>query len=182
MSLIKSPSDLQVDAYRFSDDGRIPNNDKFPLLIYREVLNLHGRDPAASVTRLFGSNNWTGAWRNGIYTYDHFHVVTHEVLGIVRGHVRVRFGGQNGLAVELSAGDVIVIPVGVGHKNLGADRELLVVGAYPDGREPDICTGTASERRLMWDTMAQVPVPSTDPVFGERGPLIDHWVHAPLTV
>jgi len=34
--------------------------------------------------------------------------------------------------VEVEAGDIIIIPAGVGHKNLGSSN-LGVVGAYPLG-------------------------------------------------
>jgi uncharacterized protein YjlB len=166
---------IRIDQYLFRDDGRIPNNRELPLLIYRGVLDAGGGDPAAACETLFAGNHWQGAWRNGIYNYDHFHAHTHETLGIVRGHVRVRFGGEGGLAVELDAGDVVVIPAGVGHKNLGASRDLLVVGAYPGGREPDICTGTSWEHAHAADSIPEVPLPDRDPVFGKEGPLLDRW-------
>ena len=166
---------VRVDQYLFHDDGRIPNNRELPLLIYRGVLDVGGRDPAAACEALFGHNRWRSAWRNGIYKYDHFHAHTHEVLGVVRGHVRVRFGGEAGLLVEIDAGDVIVIPAGVGHRNMGASDDLLVVGAYPGGREPDICTGTSWEHAHAIDSVPAVPLPERDPVFGKRGPLLDRW-------
>ena len=60
------------------------------------------------------------------------------VLGIAAGWVRVRLGGEGAQTVELRAGDVVVIPAGVAHKNEGASPDLLVVGAYPRGQSP-IC-------------------------------------------
>ena len=50
----------------------------------------------------------------------------------------MRLGGEQGQDFVVEAGDVIVIPAGVGHKNLGADHHFGVVGAYPDGRECDL--------------------------------------------
>lgn len=166
----------RVDQYLFQDDGRIPNNRELPLLVYRGVIEAGGRDPASACETLFGRNHWRRAWRNGIYKYDHFHAHTHEVLGILRGHVRVRFGGEAGLTVELDAGDVVVIPAGVGHKNVGASADLLVVGAYPGGREPDICTGTSWEHTHAIDSVPEVPLPDRDPVFGKEGPLLQRWL------
>src|SRR5258708_30699555 len=127
----KSLHAARVDQYLFRDDGKIPNNRDLPLLIYRGVLDHDGNDPAARCESLFARNHWRDAWRNGIYNYDHFHATTPEVLGIVRAHVQVRFGGEAGLIVEIEAGDVVVIPAGVGHKNMGASGDLLGVGADP---------------------------------------------------
>lgn len=170
-----SPPSARVDQYLFRDDGRIPNNPSLPLLLYRGVLDPHSGDPARECERLFAEHGWTGAWRNGIYNYDHFHATTHEVLGIVRGDARVRFGGADGLIVEVQAGDVVVIPAGVGHRNMGASRDLLVIGAYPDGAEPDICTGTNWEHTHAAETVPNVAVPAQDPVFGDTGPLLERW-------
>jgi len=145
-----------------------------PLLVYRQVLPLGG-DTASACEKLFARHGWSGGWRNGIFTYDHFHATTHEVLGIVRGHVRVRFGGDAGVEAEVSAGDVIVIPAGVAHRNLGASRELLVVGAYPDGHDPDRHTGIPGGDPHAVATIRRVKLPHADPVYGGEGPLHERW-------
>ncbi len=179
MLTVSSPLAAHVDQYLFRDDGRIPNNRDLPLLVYRGVLDPYSGDPAGECERLFEAHRWGSAWRNGIYNYDHFHATTHEVLGIVRGEAHVRFGGPEGLIVELQAGDVVVIPAGVGHRNMGSSRDLLVIGAYPasspPGGEPEICTGTASEHSRALATVPEVPLPPQDPVFGETGPLLERW-------
>ncbi|HTP84116.1 MAG TPA: cupin domain-containing protein [Alphaproteobacteria bacterium] len=167
---------VRIDQYLFGDDGKFPNNRDLPLLVYRGVLDRQAKDPAGDCERLFARHRWTGAWRNGIYDYDHFHATAHEVLGIVRGEVRVRFGGEGGRVVEVHAGDVVVIPAGVGHRNMGASPDLVVVGAYPDGDgEPEICTGKGREHEHALKTVPQVPMPAQDPVFGEAGPLRERW-------
>lgn len=180
MLITSSPRQARVDQYLFRDDGRFPNNRDLPLLVYRGVLDTGAADPAGDCERLFAAHRWRDAWRNGIYAYDHFHVTTHEVLGLVRGDARVRFGGPDGLIVEVQAGDVIVIPAGVGHRNMGASADLLVIGAYPestfpDQGEPEICTGTAADHDRAVDRIAQVPMPAEDPVFGEAGALLERW-------
>lgn len=164
-----------MDQYLFRDDGRIPNNRDLPLLVYRGVLDAGAADAAGDCERLFAAHRWRDAWRNGIYAHDHFHATTHEVLGVVRGQAHVRFGGPGGLIVEVQAGDVIVVPAGVGHRKMGASADLLVVGAYPEGGEPDICTGTAWEHDRAVERIAQVPMPAEDPVFGASGPLLERW-------
>lgn len=165
-----------VRVLRFADDGRIPNNPDLPLLLYPSALDLAGADdPAAVAERLFASHAWLGAWRNGIFPFPHFHSIAHEVLAVCRGEARVRFGGEQGETVTVHAGDVVVIPAGVGHQNLGSSAGFLVVGAYPDGMEWDLCRGEPGERPRVIDNIAAVPVPPTDPVHGARGPLIEHW-------
>jgi uncharacterized protein YjlB len=96
-------------------------------------------------------------------------------LGICRGEARVRFGGAKGVVMTVRAGDVVVIPAGVGHQNLGASGDFLVVGAYPAGPDWDLCTGDGDERPHVLDSIAAVPLPPTDPLFGADGPLLEHW-------
>ena len=72
--------------------------------------------------------------------------------------------------------DTIVIPAGVAHKNLRASRDFLVVGAYPPGQSWDMNYGEAGERPDADQNIMRVPRPKKDPVFGRRGPLIDHWL------
>src|SRR5690349_13005506 len=115
----------------FKDDGTIPNS-RYPLLLYRNVFSERGTDGAAWIEQQFLSNNWSNSWRNGIFTFQHYHSITHEALGIYSGEVTVLLGGEKGSKVQVKAGDIIVIPAGVGHKNLG-DNNLGVVGAYPNG-------------------------------------------------
>src|SRR5437899_6148106 len=129
-----------VELYRLADDGIIPNNAALPLIVYRGALPPSG-DVARQFEALFARNGWSGGWRNGIYPYHHYHSTAHEVLGIANGHARVRFGGAKGETVAVRAGDVVVVPAGVGHKRESASADLLVIGAYTDGRGPDLCTG-----------------------------------------
>lgn len=165
---------VEVSAHRFGDDGAIPNN-ALAFLIYPGVLELPARDPAGLCEAVFARNRWRGAWRDGIFPYPHYHSTAHEVLGICRGKARVRLGGEHGLVLEVSAGDVVVIPAGGGHQNLGASDDLLVVGAYPEGQDWDLCYGRPEERPAVLHNVARVPLPSTDPVYGQDGPLLSHW-------
>lgn len=164
-----------VESHLFQDDGVIPNNPTLPLLIYPQVLKLQHPDPAEICEEVFASNGWDRSWRNGIYSFHHFHSTAHEVLAIARGRVKVHLGGEKGRIVEAQPGDVILIPAGVGHKNLGASSDLLVVGAYPPGPDWDLCRGDPGERPQVLQNIAQVPLPATDPVFGAQGPLLEQW-------
>jgi len=136
-----------IETHSFADDGIVPNNPALPLLVYRGVL-AGNADPAGAFEALFQRHGWPDAWRNGIYAHHHYHSTAHEVLGIARGTARVRLGGESGRSVELCAGDVVVIPAGVAHKRESASGDLLVVGAYPAGQNPDICRADPAGRAV----------------------------------
>jgi len=163
-----------VEEYIFSDDGLVPNNASLPVLVYRAALET-GPRCAAECEKLFARHGWSGGWRNGVYAHHHYHSTAHEVLGIAAGSVRVRLGGEGGSVLELHAGDVVVIPAGVAHKNEGARPDLVVVGAYPDGKGPDMCTPAAQQRERVLRNIRNVPLPSCDPVTGKSGPLLARW-------
>lgn len=163
-----------VEEHRFTDDGRVPNNARLPLLVYRGALAT-GPGAAAACEARFAANDWSGGWRAGIYAYHHYHSTAHEALGIVSGSARVRLGGEDGEIVELRAGDAVVIPAGVAHKSEGASPDLLVVGAYPGGRGPDMRVPGAGERERAFANIAAVPLPAADPVHGKPGPLLEVW-------
>ncbi len=115
----------------------------------------------------FAAQGWTGAWRNGIYRFHHFHSTAHEVLGIAAGQVRVRLGGPAGQDVALQAGDVVVIPAGVAHYNAGQSDDLLVIGAYPAGTSADTLRGDPTQLGMARRHIAAVPLPHADPVPGQ---------------
>src|SRR5205809_868510 len=77
---------------RFKDDGTFPNS-KLPLLFYKGAFELPQDLPMLLIEEIFRSNHWSGLWRNGIYTFHHFHSVSHEVLGCYEGSARVQLGG-----------------------------------------------------------------------------------------
>jgi len=163
-------------AIRFADDGTIPNNPTLPLLVYPGVVDLaRFGDPAAVFEALFEAQGWGDTWRNGIYDYAHYHSMIHEVLGVARGRARVRFGGERGREIALSAGDVAILPAGTGHQRLDASPDFLVVGAYPGDGTYDECTGWADEHARSLESIPKVPLPERDPVFGADGPLITAW-------
>jgi len=68
-----------------------------------------------------------------------------------------------------------VIPAGVAHKNDGASPDLLVVGAYPGGKGPDMKSPGARERERVLSNIRSVALPDRDPVYGRSGPLLERW-------
>jgi uncharacterized protein YjlB len=174
--LRRSIRDRKAHEVMFEDDGSIPNNPKLPFIHYRSPVGLpDSSDPAAHFEQLFARNGWGSSWRNGIYDYVHYHSSTHEVLGVARGEAKVRFGGNLGRVFELRAGDVVILPAGTGHECLSASKDLLVVGAYPSTGKYDECRGSPEEHARAVKSIAKVPLPSKDPVYGKDGPLLDSW-------
>ncbi|HEX9323737.1 MAG TPA: hypothetical protein VF913_16705 [Xanthobacteraceae bacterium] len=161
---------------RFGDDGTVPNNPTLPLLVYRRAIDVSGqKDPAALVERILAENGWSDSWRNGIYSFTHFHSMIHEALGVAAGRARVRFGGKSGEELEIEAGDVAVLPAGTGHQRVAASRDFLIVGAYPAQGTYDLCRATPAEHARAKALIPQVPLPDADPVYGKDGPLRKLW-------
>jgi uncharacterized protein YjlB len=156
-------------------DGTFPNNEALPVLVYGQAVRRSVRSVAVTVDRVFGANDWTGAWRNGIFSYHHYHSTTHEMLGVTAGTATVQLGGPDGWTLDMEAGDVLVLPAGVAHKNLGSDPDFQVVGAYPDGQSWDLRWGEPGDRPEADRNIKQVPLPSRDPLYGADGPLLEHW-------
>ncbi len=174
-TLRRGHDQLQLTTYRFADDGAIPNHPTWPMLVYKQILLLAATDPAAAAEQLFQANGWGDIWRNGIYNFHHYHSNAHEVLAICRGHAAVQFGGEPGVILTVQAGDIVLLPAGTGHKRLSSSNDLLVVGAYPPGQQPDLGRGESGERPQVLENIERVPRPGTDPVYGAAGPMLDVW-------
>jgi len=171
--LLRAPS---VEAFILTDDGIFPNNRRLPLLVYKKALNPDIPDLASQVQAILAENRWSGSWVDSIYDFHHYHSTSHEVLAICGGRADVRFGGEHGITLTLAAGDVVVIPAGVAHKNLGASGDFVVVGAYPRGQESyDLCHGKREKRPEADKNIVSVPTPEADPLYGPDGPLTEHW-------
>jgi uncharacterized protein YjlB len=172
---MKNPENATVEAHSLAPHDDIPNS-RLPLMLYRGALQgVCEKLSPEDVRELFARHQWTDGWVNGVYPYHHYHSTAHEVLGCFRGSARVLFGGEGGLTVDFTAGDVVVIPAGVAHKNLGDSPDFQVVGAYPSGQKNDLCYGRAEERPQAELAIAAVPLPSQDPVYGGEGPLRERW-------
>lgn len=165
---------IKPEMLHFKDDGIIPNS-KYPLLHYQKAFAETGADGAAWLEQHFAKNNWTNSWRNGVYSFHHYHSTSHEVLGIYSGSALLFLGGEKGQKVEVKAGDIIVIPAGTGHKNLGSSQDFGVVGAYPDGRSWDIMRGQPGDRPKADERIAALPIPDFDPFLGKADGLVKLW-------
>lgn len=165
---------VKPQTHLFKDDGVIPNS-KYPLLHYQQVFAEKNSAGASWLEQHFAQNNWTNSWRNGVYQFHHYHSTSHEVLGVYSGSALLHLGGEKGAKVKVEAGDILVIPAGVGHKNLGSSSDFGVVGAYPDGRNWDVMRGQPGDRPKADERIAALPVPDLDPFLGKNGGLIEIW-------
>ena len=161
-------------AIVFRDDGLVPNN-ILPFLIYQGAVTLDPKQPEQTIENLFETNNWGGTWRNGVYDYLHYHATVHEVLGVARGHARVRFGGDHGQELEIKAGDVAILPAGTGHQCISASDDFCVIGAYPPGSKMEITRPTPENHAKALQTIPKVALPPADPVTGQHGALMRLW-------
>jgi uncharacterized protein YjlB len=153
-----------IKIYCF-DNGVFPNS-RLPVLLYKKVIVVPHLFAGKKIKSLFSKNDWGNFWDSGIFTYSHYHSITHEVLGIYRGHTVLLLGGENGQQVKIEKGDVLIIPAGVAHKNLGHEHDVGCIGAYPGGRDYDINEGKSGERPGTDINISGVPIPEKDPLLG----------------
>jgi uncharacterized protein YjlB len=172
MSIVSA--DLEPLALWLEDDGLVPNN-PIPFLVYKGAVYFANTHPEKTIESLFRANGWGDMWRNGIYDYLHYHATVHEALGIARGHARVRFGGDRGKEIEVTAGDVAILPAGTGHQCLSASPDFSVIGAYPPGPKMQITLPKPENHAKALKTIPKVKLPKTDPVMGADGPLVRLW-------
>jgi uncharacterized protein YjlB len=161
-------------ALFLSGNSDTPNNPLLPVIVYRCVFGTKRSDKAHLFKNHYKANGWRGTWTDTIYRYRHFHTNAHEALGVAEGKVTLEIGGNRGKILRLKAGDLIILPAGTAHKRLSKDK-VSVVGAYPRGQAKyDICRNAGQCRHAM-KRIKKVPLPSTDPLYGENGPLTKLW-------
>ncbi|MFL9858648.1 cupin domain-containing protein [Paraburkholderia madseniana] len=164
----------RYEAFTLAPRDWVPNNRKLAVAIYHTALPAASSDLAAEFEALFEHNQWPPQWRNSIFDYHHFHSTAHEVLGIASGSAQVIVGGPGGRMVTVEAGDALLLPAGTGHCLQSFDGYLNVIGAYPAGQQWDIRRSALTPQELA--AMDKLPFPASDPVLGERGPVIEQWL------
>jgi uncharacterized protein YjlB len=144
----------------------MPNNDHFPVLLYRRLQVRLGADPATRFEELFTRNGWPPQWRDGVYDFHHYHSTAHEVLGFAGGSARLMLGGENGREVVVRAGDVALC---LGARVTAGWRRGRISSscAYPPGQEWDICKQAPDDQEAV-ARMAALPFPPSEPVWGNQ--------------
>ncbi|CAE8618978.1 unnamed protein product [Polarella glacialis] len=149
-----------------SDDGKFPNNPDYPLLIFQ---GLHS-GLLEGAAEHFVENGWTLPWAWGIFEYHHYHSTAWEALLCTQGSANIQFGGPAGPRLEVSKGDLLLVPPGVAHKQLVARGGFTLLGAYPavDSAPVDVLRGGPSAEERA--NICRAVLPTTDPVFGSSMP------------
>jgi uncharacterized protein YjlB len=164
--------DMKFETWQAPPGDQIPNNPRFPVLVYRGVDDATAGADAAR--ELFARHGWGGSWVEGVFGFHHFHSTSHEALAVVAGRATLELGGPQGEAFDVAAGDVLVLPAGTGHRRASSDGGFTVVGAYPAGQENyDLLRGDdPAEVEAARERIASLGPPPEDPVGGEG---LAHW-------
>jgi uncharacterized protein YjlB len=149
---------VRLEAWRAPPGDVIPNNPRYPVLVYRGV---ELDDPRA----LFAQHGWGGTWVSTVFDFHHFHSTSHEALAVIAGSATIELGGPQGEAFEVAAGDVLVLPAGTGHRRARDDGAFRVMGAYPAGQEDYDLLREADDAAR--ERIAALGAPPQDPVGGE---------------
>ena len=150
----------------------MPNN-PMPFLVYKGAVDVAGDHPEAHHRKTV-RRQWLGrdvAQRRLRLSCTTTRPCT-RCSASRAGHARVRFGGERGEVLEISAGDVAILPAGTGHQCISASADFSVVGAYPPGPPMDLVRPNAGSHAKALKTIPQVTLPKTDPVMGADGPLV----------
>lgn len=153
-----------------------PNN-SLPVLYYEGAIkNLTDSPEAAQeVQAFFKENGYSNIWIDGIFSYHHFHSNTHEALACLAGEAEVQLGGPDAEIFLFRKGDVLLLPAGTTHKQINATEEFKIIGAYPNGIEPDLQKGSLEAYSEIKKRISEVPIPETDPLNKKEGATFDHW-------
>ena len=89
-----------IDQYIIKDNGIFPGN-SLPVLVYKKALKVPWFFAAKKIKELLSKNNWSNNWRNGIYTYHHYHSTTHEAMAVIKGRSVLLMGGENGKLIVI---------------------------------------------------------------------------------
>lgn len=165
-----------IQTIPINENKPFPNN-PLPVLYYPDAIAplLENDQSDSSVKDFFVKSGYTNSWTNGIFSYHHFHSNTHEVLACIAGEAQVQLGGPEAEIYTFKKGDVLLLPAGTAHKRIQAADDFQIVGAYPNGVDPDMQKGDEAVYEKVKENISRVPIPDMDPVEGENGAVSQYW-------
>ncbi|SPJ24675.1 cupin domain-containing protein [Palleronia abyssalis] len=162
----------KVQVFHFTSNNGVPNNSALPVVVIEGAFSGVGADDICSRLE---ENGWTGTWTWSVFSYHHYHPNAHEALAVSAGAATLVLGGPGGKAVEVKAGDCLILPAGTGHKLEDDHGGFQVCGAYPPGLDQLETRRIEDGVADSVDRIARVPLPKTDPTTGGTGPLTERW-------
>ena len=87
-------------------------------------------------------------------------------IAVARGRARAQFGGGNGEALDVMAGDVV---------GLFQTPDLVVIGAYPPNGHYNLCRGSKAEHALSLAVIPRVSPSDAEPVIWTGRQLLALW-------
>lgn len=182
-----------MEAFLFKEVDLVPNS-KLPALVYKGVVDfgdIGQIDAEQQLDILVTKNGWYRDWTHYVFPFLHYHSTSHECLVVFSGQATIQLGGKEGKKFEVSKGDMLVIPAGVGHERILQTTDLeqrkkemesfTVFGIYPKGQKWDFISedpqsgGEGSydikkaEVKLMaLKNISAVPIPENDPIYGQE--------------
>lgn len=173
---------VEIKRYHLPPTDLVPNS-PHPLLHYPGVLD-HLSIPARApqkINDLFSSNGWETQWiyRYGPTQASHYHSHAHEVMAVLSGSAKIRFGVADldpdldknthgpaqeagGIEVLAKAGDVFVLPAGTAHKTFDTEPSggfaLLTPGDGHGVQSGDVGGALASVTVSGFTMMGAYPV------------------------
>lgn len=161
-SVLAMAAGKEPEALLLKKNGWMPNNERLPVLLYRSAFDATSVNSVGRVEALLAKNGWDPAWRNGVFAYHHYHSTSHEVLGFAGGEAKIILGGEGAKEVTVRAGDIALLPCGIGHCRVSASADFLVVGAYALGQHWDILKSAPDAAAVA--RMKDLPFPTRDPM------------------
>lgn len=173
-TMIRPHSEIQITSRQVAQWERIPNTSiqSKPLMIYHNAFDASADELSKHLDKV---GEVSPSWVYTMFSQTHFHSTSHEVLGVVSGSARLCFGGEENpdrFEPNVSKGDMIIVPAGVGHRLLTETDEargsFQMVGAYPRGRSWDMCYGRPGENSRS--NIESLDWFQKDPLYGKDGP------------
>jgi uncharacterized protein YjlB len=169
---------LRVSRYQIPAHSGIPNTSisHRPLLIYHSAFPPSSSSASSIESHLASTGVVSPRWRYTMYSTTHFHSTSHEVLCVFSGRATLCFGHEDNpdrVQLDAEAGDVMVLPAGVGHRLLDDHGGFQMIGSYPKGCDWDMCYGKPGEE-IKVQGIKDLPWFERDPIYGDEGPCLDN--------